>query len=315
MSKLFILSVLLFFCTQLSIFAQGPTSQSVAIIPFYSNGMDSVYTKTAESIFRIEFSKRSNMNIVSNKRIVDNLSDEYCFDVECAKKLGNKLGAGQVFGCNLSALGEKIIVQYFLLDLPEGKELIKDQTTSLTIEDLEMVMKRIAKSVAELEPLLEGARVGNITLNESKKSLRKASNKNIGLSFGYLYPQTGYDDSDKSLVVDFRVGYELENYTVGMLLGIRKGFAMNVYASYLFSQKDICPFIGGAFGFHWVSHTPSYDNYVERNDLNADGFEMTARTGVIAFRTYNFQVMLNLEFINTFNDYDDQAIVLTIGLL
>jgi TolB-like protein len=294
--------------------AQEPVKPGIVIIPFQSNGLDTVYTHTAESIFRIEFNKLSKINIVSRRMTLEHLPEKYCFSVECAKEAGNKLEADQVFACNLSALGEKIIVQYFLLSLPEGNELINDQTTSRTIEDLEMVMKRVAKSIVENEPLSKGAQVGNITLNESKKNiLRKGSNKNIGLSFGYLYPQKGYDKTDRSLVVDLRIEYELETYSVGMLLGIRKGFAMNVYSSYLVSKKDLCPYIGGAFGFHWISHTYSYD--YDGTDIREDGFEVTARTGIIAFRTYNFQVILNLEYIYTFNDYDDQALVFTIGIL
>jgi TolB-like protein len=308
------ISFLLFFFTLLPLSAQAPAKPNIVIIPFQSNGLDTVYIQTAESIFRIEFSKLSKINIVSRKMTLGHLPEKYCLSVECAKEAGNKLEADQVIGCNLSVLGEKIIVQYFLLSLPEGKEMISDQTTSPTIEDLEMVMKRIAKSIAEHESLSKGAQIGNITVNESRKNmLRRASNKNIGVSFGYLYPQNGYDKIDRSLTIDLRIDYELESYSVGMLLGIRKGFAMNVYSSYLVSKKDFCPFIGGAFGFHWISHTYTYDS--NGSDIKEDGFEVTARTGIIAFRTYNFQVLLNLEYIYTFNDYDDRALVFTIGIL
>ena len=75
-------------------------------------------------------------------------------------------------------------------------------------------------------------------LRESNKMLKRSSNKNIGLSFGYLYPQRGYDNSDRSFALDLRIEYELETYAVGMLLGARKGFAMNIYSSYFLTKTD-----------------------------------------------------------------------------
>jgi len=313
MSKNLLVGFLLCVLSVYTISAQDSTQSKIVIMPFTDNGMDSVYTQTAESIFRVECNKLSEMNVVSREKTLQQIGNENYSGYNYAVKTGNKLGANQVFGCNFAPLGEKIIVQYFLLELPEGKQLIIDQTTSLSIEDLEMVMKRIAKSIAEFKPLSQGAQVGNIMEKEAKKMLKRSTNKNIGLSFGYLYPQNGYDNADKSFTLDLRIEYELEDYAVGMLLGARKGFAMNIYTSYLFTKTDICPFVGGAFGFHWVSHRVNFE-YIE-NEKNEDGFEFTVRTGMRVFRTYNFQILLNLEYINTFNDYNDKAILFTIGIL
>jgi hypothetical protein len=310
-------SILIIFCVCLFSsfpnFAQDSTHTTVVIMPFQHYGVDSVYTETAESIFTIEYKKLSRLKIIEKKYVHAYLQNQDCSEYDCAIETGNHFNASQVFGCKLSPLGDKIIVQYFLLELPEGDEIIIDQITSLTIEDLETVMKRVAKSVAEYRQIAKGARVGNITQSESKKMLKKSSNKNIGLSFGYLYPQNGYNNVDKSFTLDLRIEYELEKYAVGMLLGARKGFAMNVYTSYLFTQTDVSPFIGGAFGFHWVSHDINY--LYPENKKNEDGFEFTARSGVRLFRTYNFQILINLEYIYTLNDYDDQAILFTIGIL
>ena len=92
-------------------------------------------------------------------------------------------------------------------------------------------------------------------------------------------------------MLDLRIEYELEEYAVGMMLGARKGIAMNIYSSYLFTKTDICPFFGGAFGFHWVSHN-YYNEWYDKNNKDEDGFEFTVRTGLRAFRTYNFQILL-----------------------
>ncbi|MCX6152065.1 MAG: hypothetical protein NTX22_16180 [Ignavibacteriales bacterium] len=288
---------------------QEVQQEKIALLPFDSNGIDTISVQTAESILRLEINKLNKLGIISDKRIREVLSSTKCIDSECALKVGKELGASQVFGCKLATLGEKIIIQYFLMNVSTGKQILIDQITASKVEDLEVVMKRIAKSVVDIEPITKGAEVGNIMANESDKSVRRSSKKNFGVSFGYLYPQNGYESSDRVFVLDGRFDYEIEDYAVGMLIGIRKGFAMNIYSSYLFSRKDICPYIGGGFGFHWVSHS---DGFIKKK---ADGFELTANTGIRILHTYSVQIVFNLELILTLNDYNDKAIVFTLGIL
>ena len=245
-----------------------------------------------------------------------------CFTTDCALEVGKLAGADQVAGCRLAALGEKIIVQYFLLDVSSGKPMLMDQVSAVSVEDLEPVMKRVASNIVEVKTSESNAQVGNIVQEETNKPLRRQSRKNIGLSFGYLFPQYGYEDDDKSFTINLHLDYEMEDLAVGMLFGVRDGFAMNVYGDYLFSRTDICPYLGGAFGFHWITHPHTDYTIVNQVGLNgensskdSDGFELTVNTGLRILHTYNFQILLNLEYIMTFNDYNDKAIVFTIGIL
>ncbi|MBA4313508.1 MAG: hypothetical protein C0417_12865 [Chlorobiaceae bacterium] len=314
--KIFATLVILNCIMLVELIGQVTDPARIAILPLHANGIDSVYIMTAESILRTEIGKLSTMDIVSLKRTRDALEGTVCIENECALEIGKKLDASQVLGCQLSALGEKIIVQYFLVDVPTNRQILIDQVTASNVEDLEMLMKRIAKSVVGGERIGKDVEVGNILASESQESLRRTSKKNFGLSFGYLYPQHGYDNSDRSFVMDGRFDYELEDWAVGMLIGIRKGFAMNLYGSYLFSRKDLCPYLGGAFGFHWVSHPDPYIAYPRnQNELRSDGFELIGNAGIRVLHTYNFQLIFHLEYIVTLNDYNDQAIVFTIGIL
>jgi hypothetical protein len=288
----------------------------IAILPLHANGIDSVYIQTAESILRTEIGKLSTMDIISLKRTRDALEGKSCTEYECAFEIGKKLDASQILGCQLSALGEKIIVQYFLVDVQANRQTLIDQVTASNVEDLETLMKRIAISVVGGERIGKDVEVGTILESESKESLRRTSKKNFGLSFGYLYPQHGYDNSDRSFVMDGRFDYEMDDWAVGMVIGLRKGFAMNLYSSYLLSKKDICPYLGGGLGFHWVSHNEPYNSYPQnQKGLKSDGFELIGHTGIRVFHTYNFQLIFQLEYIVTLNDYDDSAIVFTIGIL
>lgn len=293
-------------------FAQN-TGGKIAVMPFDVNGIDEVYVETTESILRVELSKQSSKLIASEDEVLNVLDNSACKGSECVLEVGKRTNSTQVLSIKLSALGKKTIIQYYLLDAAANKNLLVDQLTITQVEELETAMKRIAKSVVDLQPLKQGAEVGNILENESQPTYRKASRKNVGLAFGYLYPQSGYDGNERTFLGDLRLDYEMEDFSVGMLLGIRRGFAANVYGHYLFTRTDICPYIGGGFGFHWVSHDDIID--LRGEDKNADGFELTINTGLRLLHTYSFQIILNLEFIATFNDYNDKAIVFTIGFL
>lgn len=296
--------------------AQEQSAPRIVILPLASNGVDPVTIETAESILRTEIGKLSAMDIVSGRKTREAAGGTPCTESECALEIGRTLAATQVLGCRLSALGAKIIIQYFLVDVRSGGQILIDQAAASGAEDLEVLMKRLAKSVIDLEPIARTAEVGAITASETAEPARRATRKNFGFSFGYLYPQQGYDNSDRIFIVDTRFDYEIEDYAAGMLIGIRNGFATNLYGSYLTSRGDICPYVGGGFGFHWVAHDDLIDQVTGRpRDLRSDGFELSAHTGVRVLHTYNFQMIFNLEYLYTMNGYEDRAIVFTIGLL
>lgn len=300
------------------LYGQEPVARFV-VLPLHGSGIDSVAIQTAESILRTEISKLSSMDLVSARRTLDAAGGTPCAESDCALEIGRKLDATEVLGCRLSALGEKIIVQFFVVSVPEHKEVLVDQATASYVEDLDLVMKRIARSAVDRKPIGKSAEVGNIVASETVEPLRRASRKNFGFSFGYLYPQSGYDGGDRSFTVHAQFDYELENYAVGMLFGVREGWAMNLYGEALLSPTDFCPYVGGAFGFHWITHNdhPQYNlqGNVIRQPGKGDGFEITGNAGLRVLHTYNFQMIFNIEYIYTLNDFDDKAVVFTIGIL
>lgn len=201
-----------------------------------------------------------------------------------------------------------------------GKNLLSEQTTALNVEDLETVMKRVAISVAKQTPFNTNQEVGNIVGRESIESLRQKARYNFGVGFGYLFPSVGYDkNKEKSFTINAYFDYEIQDYAVGLMLGARDGFAINIYGNYLFSKTDLSPYVGGALGFHWVSEHTNYiyDNPYDPNTAKnkSDGIELGLQGGLRIFHTYNFQLFIQGEYIMTFNDYTDKAFVFTIGIL
>lgn len=294
-------------------------SYNLAVLPFYSKGVDELSIQTAESIFKLEIERQSLINIIREREINNALQAKICDDIECAIEIGKDVKADRVFFCKINPLGSNLILQYYLYDLNENKSILIEQTKALGLEDLEVVMKRIARSVITETPFSSSAEVGTVVGTETTPFLKKSSSYNFGLTFGYLFPSYGYDDDrEKSFTLNAHFDYELPNYAIGLMMGARNGFAINLYGQYLFSASDISPYVGTAFGFHWVSHKSDYDYVFEPtfkpDEKHSHGFELAFSSGLRLFRTQRFTVIVNLEYLITFNDYNDRAIVFTIGL-
>lgn len=315
--------ILILAVSLLSINAQVLSQKKVALLPIISNGIDEASTITVESILRMELGKQKEINLITENKTLGSLNDDICSDEECAKSIGEKLNTDQIVLCKLNLLGEKIIVQYFLVDVATGENVLAEQVTALDLDDLQPVMKRVALSISKEAPFTENVAVGNVVGTESIETLRRKSRYNFGVGFGYLYPQNGYGNGEKSFTFNAYFDHEIQQYAVGLMAGARDGVSVNIYGAYLFSNTDVCPYIGTSLGVHWVQHDDyeSYNYYTE-NDVwyepepkSGNGIELGFKGGVRILHTYNVQLFVNLEFIMTFNDYDDKAIVFTIGIL
>lgn len=260
----------------------------------------------------MELESEININLVSEKKTLNVLGEGFCDEADCACEIAEKLEASEVLICKLNHLGEKIIVQYQLINAETGKNLLSESASALNLEDLDAVMKRVAISISKLVPFNANQEVGNIVGHESVETLRRASRFNFGVGFGYLFPDQGYDlDKKKSFTINAYFDYEIQDLAAGLMLGAREGFAINLYGNYLFSRTDVCPYLGGSLGFHWVAHEGIF--YDDGKD--GDGIELGLKGGVRLFHTYNFQFFIEGEYIMTFNDYNDKAFVFTIGIL
>ncbi|MDP3150499.1 MAG: hypothetical protein Q8N83_15355 [Ignavibacteria bacterium] len=295
---------------------------SLVILPFYVKGVDRTTISTAEEILRLEMENLSMKNIsLANSSMLPN-ADTNCTSTECAAAWGKQLKADQVVSVQMLTLGQKIIIQYFLIDVEQKTVLLADKLTSTSVEDLDVVMKRMAISITSLESAKKSAEVGAITESESKPFFLRNGRRFNNWSFGYMYPQQGFSKTDKSFTMDMKIGAEADDLDYGVQLLIREGFGANIFSSYLFSRKDVCPYIGAGVGFHWVTvdestvffQTQTYP-ITSPKEKKGDGFELLLNTGIRLFHTYNFRININLSYAYTFNDLKSEAVVLTLGFM
>ncbi|MFH1313738.1 MAG: hypothetical protein ABIJ00_11010 [Candidatus Eisenbacteria bacterium] len=282
---------------------------AIAVLPLETVGVDVESAETAYMLLLQEITKAGKYDVIPEDLVRNTMGFDACQDPVCALAIGKKLDSQLVAYGSLNRLGSKILVNYSLLNVAEDEVVVADVMTSLTVEDLDTVMKRVASSIVNQKPAEKAVEVGTITAQESMTPASRQALVTSGIAFGYLYPQNGYE-SREIFAMDFVSHYEGKDFNVTALFGVRKGVALNIGMSYLFTRTDLCPYLGGGFGFHWVAHEDVFDS-----DKRADGFEALARCGLMGFRTYNFRVMINLDYSFTFNDYDDQALVFTIGIM
>jgi TolB-like protein len=311
-------TILAVICLSLSLCQSVCAQETLAVLPLKGSGVE---TSTQETVYMLLLSEIRQLNkytVVPESDILSLLGDRSCSEAACAVEIGRQVQASKVVFGSLNKLGEKIIFQYELVDVPSGKTLLSDDLGALRVEDLDQVTKRVAASIVRQIPAGKTVEVGLVTEQESLEPNSRKANASWGVAFGYLYPQNGYDEEEDVFVWDFRSFYEMRHFAVDALLGVRKGIALNVGFIYLVSPKDFSPFAGAGLGFHAVSHDQFHSEYYSYDDQPEepnDGFEFLLKGGLLAFRTYDFRVVATVEYSITLNDYDDRAIVLTIGVM
>jgi TolB-like protein len=301
----------------LSISSMVCAQERLAVLPLAGSGVDASTQETTHMLLVSEISKLKKYDVISKSEIEGLVGDRGCSESACAIEIGKQANASKVVFGSLNKLGEKIILQYTLAEVSTGQTLISDDLSALRVEDLDQVVKRVAASIVQQIPAAKTVEVGLVTEQESQEAKTRKANSSWGIAFGYLYPQKGYDGKQRIFVWDFRSFYEMRQFAVDALLGLRQGFALNVGFMYLASRKDFSPFVGAGVGFHAVSHKQVYDGYYYngQQDKPSDGFEFLIKGGLLAFRTYDFRVVATVEYSMTFNDYNDRAIVLTLGVM
>ena len=289
--------------------------ERMAVLPFRGMGVEISDEETTYLLLLWEIERWNKYEIVPASHIRQALGDLACSEITCAVDIGKQVNAGNVVFGSLNKLGEKIIMQYTLAKVSSGKIILSDDASVLHVEDLDQVIKRVAASIVQQIPFARTVEVGLVTAQESQEPNTRKAQLNAGIAFGYLYPENGYGNKDRVFTWDFKSIYETRDFAVTGLLGIRNGVALNIGGMYLFSRRDFSPFVGGGLGFHWVLHEFDESGYRLEGEKRSDGIEMLVSGGLLAFRTYDFRVLLNIDYSLTFNDYDDRALVLTIGIM
>jgi hypothetical protein len=220
-------------------------------------------------------------------------------------------GADELVLLSADRLGDKLMLQVRLLETAGERNLLTDAMPVASVEDLDTAMERMAAALARRQPVAEGREVGSVLENEGLNTRRRTAIHQSSLTAGYLWPigEISFNGKARAFTAAWNLGIEDRSFDAGYSVGWRQGPALLLYSHWLSRPRDICPFVGGAAGFHWVR------NKDDRGQTSLDdGFHTAAQAGLILFRTYDFQMVLQGEYAVTWNDTQDRAWFFSLGI-
>lgn len=294
----------------LALLALAARAERVGVAPVGGSALDGDEARVARSLLINELQKASPGDLVAE---LDDGGRGEASAVEWLE-LARSLAFDRLAIASVDRLGAKLILQVRLLDVATERSLLADSTPLSSLDQLDMAMRRAAQSIARQRPMERTREVGEVFEDEGLDGRSRRALEPTTLVAGYLYPSgAGYDGDSRRFTATLSHGIEDRNLAAGASVSWRGGPALLLYSDWLARPKDVCPYLGAAAGFHWVRHEEISSRGETDHDYD-DGFHLALRGGLLLYRTYDFQLVLQVERAWTFNDSKDAAWLLTLGL-
>ncbi|MBU1706731.1 porin family protein [bacterium] len=304
-------------------FGAGP----YAVLPITPVGVDSVTARVATGLLLSEM-RNQGLSVMDKRELGATESP-----LQAANRLQDSGAEFAVYG-TLSKLGAKLLVEVNVVKIATAEVTFTDRLPSETTEDLDVIIRRLAKGIATGQKSGATATVENITDAETRTPRRRASFSSWGMQAGYLWP-TGdsWGGVSKMVAIDIVYRYETNKWELEVipLSGFRGGgdddksafdwVIFDFSFHYFLTPTDVSPYLGGGLGFHSVhaEETIPGDWGSETVSDDATGFAFNVGGGVMFFRTYDFRLTADLRYeyvAHTFEGLEnDQAssVMFTIG--
>ena len=221
-----------------------------------------------------------------------------CYQSECAADAGADAMVERVIYGSVSTLGEKHIVQVSVVNVATREVIWAGSLAAKTAEDLDTVVKRLAKSISEGRKTQETVEVELVTAEEAKEPGRRRVFHTVGTTAGMVVPLDGYGGASSLYNLGWLYWYETPNL-VAEVAGyftfpgdIESGTAAEFCPAefsllYMMSKKDISPYFGGGIGFGWLVVDPGETAY---------GLTLNAGGGLVFMRTYDIRFIVDARY-------------------
>ncbi len=251
-----------------------------------------------------------------------------CETRSCALEAAGAAGAAEVIHSSLHRLGSRWIFAATVMD-SAGRNAFSQRLTAGSIEDMEMVTRRMADALASRQDAEKVATVDNITQREvESEPERRRSLYSSGVSLGYLFPvgnSFGYVNRDEfgpdrhhEYSQMIRLGWlntwEFRNdLNLGaeVIWSIPYAIGADLNLRYLFNRGDVSPFVGGGLGLHYVKSDEGPGTPANKRN---SGPALNAQGGLMLFRTYDVNVMLRGQYQVVFNSDVDHGPAFDVGV-
>ncbi len=295
-----------------------------------------VSNETAEAVAGLLANELSNLgHKVMNTDAMDGAAGEIlqCYEANCAAEAGFKAQVERVIFGSVSKFGEKHMVQISVVNVSTREVVWSGSLAAKSAEDLDTVVKRIARAIHEGKKVETGAEVGLITEQEQTQEVkRKEAFYATGGNFVYGLPVHGYASASSIMGFNWLNWYETPSFAVEFSFGYMWSlgamtidtitdepsildYGGNISFFYLFSRGDFCPYVGGGLGPRFIAMEAGGQGFGANF-----GMGFNAGGGLVILRTYDFHVIIDGRYsINTANIPNYQgphgSLNLSIGVL
>jgi len=292
------------------------------LLPFHTVGVSDTTAMVARDLLAGELEGRGVAVLGRSFHAELPHGDQGCDEVECALSLARERQAAQVIYGSLSRLREKVIVRVRALRVGDSTPYYSDQLSAMTEEDLDTVMRRVAEGIASGRADSERATVESVTRAESETPRRRAGRSGIGLRAGFIFPDG--DSYGGERLTSLRLVYKFEGRKFLIestaLLGIAWGggsvewMPLDIFVGRMFGKGDLSGYIGGGLGMRYVHveqdvgcgdclpGTTCYCTYSKSQGATTLSADLGG--GVLAFRTYSYQIVVDLRYHYVFEEFE-----------
>ncbi len=317
--------------------------ERVAVFDFEASGVDRMTVETATRVFRGELGSSGDYAVMSKSELETKLqtagiTDFDCNDVDCASS--NALAANAekaVFG-SIARLGDKVVVEANLVNAVRKEVIFSDQFTSSSMDDLDVVMKKLANAIAARKKITSEVGRYDITEDETMEPRRRKAYITSGATFGFGFPLgDSYNNVDNLKTLSWVMRYEADKFVIENSIGVTWGDAepdtsygvlvskktisivpWDIGMRYVFNREsDFTPFIGGGLGFHFIASQDLEGAVYVASD---QALALHIAGGLYAFQSYDFRLSLEGKYTNVFTDAfqssggNSQQIGISIGI-
>ena len=281
-------------------------SERVLVFRFKGTGVDEDLLDAVAALFDQALDGEGRYQTVP---VFEVIGDVECYDADCAAVRAGQAGYGKAVIGSLTRLGSKIIVGVKLIDTMKRDVIQAAEGAALSEEDLDIVLKRLAIALTKGKKIDATAEVGLITESEYADVRQRDSYSTGGLRAGFMWPVAGsYGGVDRMTAIDLVFQHDTKDYFLAGKSGLNWGGDFNKDGSSAFgltlfeakigrylNRNDFSPFVSVGLGISWTRIREDGPEG-EKTDRGS-GLSFSIGTGFAAFRTYDFQFQLGLDYI------------------
>ena len=241
-----------------------------------------------------------------------------CVDPTCAGRRARRLGADGALLADLARLGDDYIATLRVVDRA-GKLVWSEERTARVVEDLDRTAAELAAARFGGEVRIEAsAELGAEPPPSGQERIRRgwsAQGPRVG-TFGPLGDAYAGSGSMMSLAYVWRYQTTAFNVEVIPALGVTWGgdvgdeggrardwSLLDLFVGWMPVPGDVSPYVGGGLGLHAIELERAVAGTSGTQKDGEAGIALSLGCGLLLFRTYDFQLSLDLRYQHFLHDF------------